>query len=114
MITLRSQDRKTIITTENEVVRINKEQIVNAKTGTSYFYLIWLYPTIEDAFREKYGKSHHFEIAWYSTEEKAMFALDGYMAHKTAGKTSYTFPPNEDVAPTLFEKAKTALKKYST
>lgn len=114
MITLRSQNRKTIITTENEVVRINKEQIVNTKTGTSYYYLIWLYPTIEDVFKEKYGKSHHLEMAWYSTEEKAISALNDYMAHKTAGKTSYSFPPNENVAPTLFEQAKIALKKYST
>lgn len=114
MMTFRSQDRKTIITTTNEVVRISKEQVVNAKTGISYYYLIWLYPTTEDVFKEKYGKnSHHFEMAWYSTKEKAMSALDGYMARKTAGKNFYNFPPNESVSSTLFEEAKTAVEKYS-
>lgn len=113
-MTFRSQDRKTIITATNEVVRISKEQIVNAKTGISYYYLIWLYPTTEDVFKEKYDKnSHHFEMAWYSTEEKAMCALDGYMARKTAGKCFYNFPPNEDVSSTLFKEAKTAIEKYS-
>ena len=114
MMTFRSQSRKTIINTTDEVVRISKEQIANAKTGISYYYLIWLYPTTEDVFKEKYGKnSHHFEMARYSTEEKAMSALDGYMARKTAGKTFYSFPPNENIAPTLFEKAKTAAEYFS-
>lgn len=109
-MTLRSQDRKTIINTTDEVICISKEQVTNAKTGTKYYYLIWLYPTTEDVFKERYGKnSYHIEMAWYNTEEKAMFALDGYMARKTAGKTFYNFPPNEDVAPTLFEEAKTAI-----
>lgn len=114
MMTFRSQSRKTIINTTDEVVRISKEQIVNAKTGISYYYLIWLYPTTEDVFKEKYGKnSHHFEMARYSTEEKAMSALDGYMARKTAGKTFYSFPPNESVTSTLFEETKAAINKYS-
>lgn len=112
-MTFRSQNRKTIINTADEVVRISGEQIINAK-GISYYYSIWLYPTAEDVFKEKYDKnSHHFEMARYSTEEKAMSALDGYMACKTAGRTFYNFPSNKDVAPTLFEEAKTAVEKYS-
>jgi uncharacterized Fe-S cluster-containing protein len=63
----------------------------------------------EDVFKEKYGKNkHHFEMDWYSTEEKAISALDGYMARKTF----YSFPPNESVS-ILFEEAKTAVEKYS-
>ena len=113
MMTFRSQDRKTIITTTDEVVRISAEQIISGKTGISYYYLIWLYPTTEDVFKEKYGKNkHHFEMACYSTEEKAISALDGYMARKAAGKNFYNFPPNESVS-TLFEEAKTAIEKYS-
>lgn len=108
MMTFRSQSRKTIINTTDEVVRISKEQIVNAKIGISYYYLIWLYPTTEDVFKEKYGKNnHHFEMARYSTEEKAMRALDGYMARKAAGKNFYNFPPNENVSSTLCEEVKT-------
>jgi hypothetical protein len=113
MMTFRSQNRKTIINTTDEVVRISKEQVVNAITGTNHYYLIWLYPTTEDVFKEKYDKnSHHFEMARYNTEEKAMSALDGYMACKTAGRTFYNFPLNENVAPTSFEEAKTAVEKY--
>ena len=113
-MTLRSQSRKTIINTTDEVIRISKEQLVNGKTGISYYYLIWLYPTTEDVFKEKYGRNnHHFEMARYSTEEKAMSALDGYMACKTAGRTFYNFPPNESVTSTLFEETKTATEKYS-
>lgn len=113
MMTFRSQNRKIIINATDEVVRISKEQVVNAITGTNHYYLIWLYPTAEDVFKEKYDKnSHHFEMARYNTEEKAMSALDGYMACKTAGRTFYNFPLNENVAPTSFEEAKTAVEKY--
>lgn len=111
MMTFRSQDRKKIINTTDEVLCIKKEQTINNKSGISYYYLIWLYPTTEDIFKEKYGKNnHHFEMAWYNTEEKAMRALDGYMARKAAGKNFYNFPLNENMSSTLFEEAKIAVE----
>lgn len=105
-----SQDKKTVISLSTaEMFQIREKTIVN-ETGTKHFYTIRIYPTLNDYFNTKIGKvNYYIEMADYTKEERAISALEKIINYRYSDSV-YTFPSDVDAS---FEKAKTAISKYS-
>lgn len=86
-----------------------KKPIVS-DSGINHFYIIRIYPTLNDYFNTKVGKVNcFFEMADYTKEERAISVLEKIINYIYSDSV-YTFPPDVDAS---FEKAKTAINKYS-
>lgn len=105
-----SQNKKTIISfNEIQMLQVCGKTVVGATTGTKNLYVIRLYPTLNDYFETKNGKSKHIEMAEYTSEEQAISAIEQVISYMCTNSI-FSFPPDKSIKLT---ESITAINKYS-
>lgn len=89
-----SQDKKTIIFPKKlEMLKICCENTIRDTSDIKIVYVIRLYPKLKDYFDNQ--SKGYIEMARYSTEERAILALEKATKYRYADSI-YTFPPNKE------------------
>lgn len=106
-----SQDKRTVLFLKKiEMLKICPENTIRGTNDIKCVYVVKLYPKLKNYFDSKLSKANYcIEMAKYSTEKRAISALEKVTKYSYSDSI-YTFPPDTDVS---FEKAKTAMEKYS-